>query len=110
MRLTSGILLLGLSAPSSHLQAQGMPPVLPPRLISIPTPNCRVGKNCHHAHGLVRLIVDVQADGKVGDVRAELGDARLIDAATDIAYQAEFLPGKLQGQPANMVYVLNLSF
>ncbi|WP_158791794.1 energy transducer TonB [Granulicella sp. L60] len=109
MRQTSGLLMLAVFLPLLPAMAQGMPPVLPPRLINIPTPSCKAG-NCHGAHGLVRLIVDVMPDGKVGDVRAELGDDRLIEAATAIAYQAEFLPGRFQGEPKNMNYVLNLHF
>jgi hypothetical protein len=90
--------------------AQSMPPITPPRLISIPTPDCRAGKPCHRSHGQVRLILDVLADGKVGDIRVELGEAKLADAATEVAQQAEFVPGSFLGKPQSMNFVLNLSF
>jgi hypothetical protein len=79
-------------------------------LISIPALDCKAGKPCHGSHGHVRLILDVLESGKVGDVRAELGDAILIDAATAAAQQAEFVPGSYQGKPVMMNYVLTLHF
>ena len=102
-------LVLTLLAPLSPLCAQ-RPPITPPRLISIPTPDCKAGKPCHGSHGHVRLILDVLESGKVGDVRAELGDAVLVDAATAAAQQAEFVPGSYQGKPVMMNYVLTLHF
>ncbi len=90
--------------------AQSMPPVIPPRLISIPSPDCSAGKACHRTHGAVRLIVEVLADGKVGDVRVELGNATLAAAATEAVYQAEFAPGRFYGKPESMNFVLNQRF
>jgi membrane protein involved in colicin uptake len=58
----------------------------------------------------VRLIVDVLENGKVGDIRAEIGDAVLVAAATAAAQQAEFVPGSYLGKPAVMDYVLSLRF
>jgi len=58
----------------------------------------------------VRLIVDVLEDGKAGDIRAEFGDAVLVDAATAAAQQAEFIPGSYLGKPVMMNYVLTLHF
>jgi hypothetical protein len=102
------LLLLGaLLLPSLHAQK---PLVTPPRLISLPTPDCRAGKACHGSHGRVRLIVDVLENGKPGDIRAELGDAVLIDAATTAAQQAQFVPGSFEGKPTSMDYVLTLHF
>jgi hypothetical protein len=111
MRLIRAIGLFAFSAPFSlPLPAQSRPPITPPRLVSIPTPDCRSGKACHRSHGQVRLILDVLEDGKVGDIRVELGDARLVDAATEVAQQAEFVPGSFLGKPQSMNFVLNLSF
>ncbi|HXC96456.1 MAG TPA: energy transducer TonB [Edaphobacter sp.] len=109
MRSVSGVLVLCLVAPLAPLRAQ-KPPVTPPRLISLPTPDCKTGKPCHGTHGHVRLIVDVLENGKAGDIRAELGDAVLVTAATEAAQQAQFVPGSYFGKPAVMDYVLTLYF
>jgi hypothetical protein len=110
MRPICTALVLSLIAPLSALRAQGKPPITPPRLISLPSPDCRAGKPCHGSHGQVRLIVDVLASGKAGDIRAELGDDVLVDAATAAAQQAEFVPGSFMGKPVMMNYVLTLHF
>jgi Gram-negative bacterial TonB protein C-terminal len=106
----STALVLCLLAPTLDLSAQGKPPVLPPRLISIPTPDCKSGRACHGSHGQVRLIIDVLETGKAGDIRAEVGESILVDAATAAAQQAEFVPGSFQGKPTLMSYVLTLNF
>jgi hypothetical protein len=102
--------VLFLIATLPALFAQGKPPVIPPRLVSLPTPDCRAGKPCHGSHGQVRLIVDVQENGKSGDIRAELGDSVLVEAATAAAQQAQFVPGTYFGKPTAMDYVLTLHF
>jgi hypothetical protein len=56
------------------------------------------------------LIVGVLENGKSGDIRAELGDAVLVDAATTAAQQAQFVPGSFFGKAATMDYVLTLHF
>src|SRR5271163_2329100 len=109
MRKLTAALVLSLIAPLTPLSAQ-RPPVLPPRLISLPTPDCGAGKPCHGSHGQVRLIVDVLETGKPGDIRAELGDGVLVDAATAAAQQAQFVPGSYFGKPVIMNYVLTLRF
>jgi hypothetical protein len=58
----------------------------------------------------VRLIIDVQENGKSGDIRAELGNAVLVEAATAAAEQAQFVPGTFFGKPTAMDYVLTLQF
>jgi len=58
----------------------------------------------------VRLIIDVLENGKAGDIRAEIGDGVLVDAATAAAQQAEFVPGSYQGKPTVMNYVLLFHF
>jgi hypothetical protein len=103
-------LVLSLIAPVPLLRAQSKPPVIPPRLISLPNLDCGAGKPCHGSHGHVRLIVDVLETGKVGDVRVEIGDGALVDAATAAAQQAEFVPGYYMGKPVMMNYVLSLHF
>ncbi len=111
MRPACAHFLIFLAAPvCTTLQAQSMPSVVPPRLISIPNPDCRSGKSCHRTHGQVRLIVDVLPDGKVGEIRVEIGDPVLADAATTVAQQAEFVAGSYLGKPQNMDFVLNFSF
>lgn len=111
MRLIHAFCFFAFAAPVSlSLQAQSKPPITPPRLISIPRPDCKAGKACHGSHGQVRLILDVLEDGKVGDIRVELGNATLADAATEVAQQAEFVPGSFLGKPQSMNFVLNLSF
>jgi hypothetical protein len=102
-------LVLFLVAPLAPLRAQ-RPPITPPRLISIPTPDCKAGKPCHGSHGEVRLIIDVLENGKPGDIRAEIGGGVLVDAATAAAQQAEFVPGSYLGKPTAMDYVLLLRF
>src|SRR5258708_36475154 len=84
------------------LRAQGRPPITPPRLINLPALDCRAGKPCHGSHGQVRLIIDVLENGKSGDIRAELGNAILVDAATAAAQQAEFVPGSFFGKHTTM--------
>jgi hypothetical protein len=101
--------VLFLVAPLAQMRAQ-RPPVTPPRLISLPTPDCKAGKPCHGSHGEVRLIIEVLENGKPGDIRAEIGDGVLVDAATATAQQAEFVPGSYFGKPAVMNYVLLLRF
>lgn len=110
MRKTGAAIVLSLIATLPPLRAQGRPPITPPRLISLPTPDCRAGKPCHGSHGHVRLIVDVKENGKPGDIRVELGDGVLADAATAAAQQAEFVPGSYFGKPTPMDYVLTLHF
>ena|SRR5207248_1148270 len=110
MRKTCAAAVLSLIAMLPSLRAQGKPPVMPPRLVSLPTPDCRAGKPCHGSHGHVRLIIDVQENGKSGDIRAELGNSVLVEAATAAAQQAQFVPGTYFGKPTAMDYVLNLHF
>jgi hypothetical protein len=110
MRKTCAAPVLLLIATLPPVYAQFRPPVTPPRLISLPTPDCRAGKACHGNHGHVRLIIDVLENGKSGDIRAELGDAVLIDAATLAAQQAQFVPGSFFGKATTMDYVLTLHF
>jgi hypothetical protein len=102
-------LVLFLVEPLAQLHAQ-RPPVTPPRLISLPLPDCKSGRPCHGSHGQVRLIIDVLENGKAGDIRAELGSDVLVDAATAAAQQAEFVPGSYLGKPTMMNYVLTLHF
>jgi Gram-negative bacterial TonB protein C-terminal len=109
MRQICAVFVLFLVAPLPQLRAQ-RPPITPPRLISLPTPDCKAGKPCHGNHGEVRLIVDVLENGKAGDIRAEIGDGVLVDAATAAAQQAEFVPGSYLGKPTVMNYVLLLRF
>jgi hypothetical protein len=54
--------------------------------------------------------VDVLETGKVGDVRVEIGEGALVDAATAAAQQAEFVPGYYMGKPVSMNYVLTLHY
>jgi hypothetical protein len=110
MRKSCAGIALSLIGTLPPLYAQSKPPVTPPRLISLPTPDCRAGKACHGSHGQVRLIIDVLENGRSGDIRAELGDAILIDAATAAAQQAQFVPGSFFGKPTSMDYVLTLHF
>ena len=112
MRKISAAAVLSLVAIATQppLSAQGKPPITPPRLISLPMPDCRSGKACHGNHGQVRLIIDVLENGKSGDIRAELGEAALVDAATTAAQQAQFVPGSYFGKPTMMNYVLTLHF
>ena len=109
MRQICAVLVLFLVAPLAQLRAQ-RPPITPPRLISIPAPDCKSGRPCHGSHGHVRLIIDVLENGKAGDIRAELGNDVLVDAATAAAQQAEFVPGSYFGKPTMMNYVLTLHF
>jgi hypothetical protein len=109
MRMIGATLVLFLVAPGAWLCAQ-RPPVTPPRLISLPTPDCKAGKPCHGSHGEVRLVVDVLETGKVGDIRAEVGKDVLVEAATAAAQQAEFVPGSYEGKPVMMNYVLKIHF
>jgi|SRR5271169_2923097 len=104
------LLVLTLAAPVSLLRAQGRPPITPPRLINLPALDCGAGKPCHGSHGHIRLIVDVLENGKVGDVRAEIGDGALVEAAIAAAQQAEFVPGSFFGKPTTMDYVLTLHY
>jgi hypothetical protein len=109
MRQICAVVVLFLVAPLTQLRAQ-RPPITPPRLISLPTPDCKAGKPCHGSHGAVRLIIDVLENGKPGDIRAEIGEGVLVDAATAAAQQAEFVPGSYLGKPAVMNYVLLIRF
>jgi Gram-negative bacterial TonB protein C-terminal len=109
MRRIGAAIVLCLIAPLAQSRAQ-KPPITPPRLISLPVPDCRAGTPCHGTHGQVRLIVDVLENGKAGDIRAETGDALLVNAATAAAHQAEFVPGSYFGKPTVMDYVLTLRF
>ena len=109
MRPICAAIVLSLVATVAPLQAQ-RPPVTPPRLISLPTPDCSAGKPCHGSHGQVRLIINVLESGKSGDIRAELGDPALVSAVTAAAQQAQFVPGSFQGKPTMMDYVLTLHF
>jgi hypothetical protein len=109
MRKIYAAFVLFLVASQVQVYAQ-RPPVTPPRLISLPTPDCKAGKPCHGSHGEVRLIVEVLENGKPGDIRAEIGNSVLVDAATATAQQAEFVPGSYFGKPAVMNYVLLLRF
>ncbi len=63
-----------------------------------------------HLHGELRLIIGVLENGKPGDIRAEIGEGVLVDAATAAAQQAEFVPGSYLGKPTAMDYVLLLRF
>ncbi|MDQ2833556.1 MAG: energy transducer TonB [Acidobacteriota bacterium] len=76
----------------------------------MPAPDCSAGTDCYRMHGQVRLIVEVLQNGKVGDVRVELGKATLAAAATEAVSQAEFAPGRYYGKPESMSIVLNQRF
>ena len=91
-------------------KAQSRPAVIPPKLITMPRPDCSSGKSCHRAHGDVRLVLEILEDGKVGDVSCEVGESKLIDAAIAAAQQAEFTPGTYLGEPKNMNFVLRMKF
>lgn len=111
MRAAWALLPLFLGAPALLPVHAQRPLIIPPRLISMPTPDCGAGKPCHRTHGYVRLIVAVLEDGKVGDIRVELGDkASLADAATAAAQQAQFVAGSYLGKPQSMDYVLKFQF
>jgi hypothetical protein len=110
MRKICAAVVLSLIATLPPLSAQSKPPVIPPRLVSLPPPDCRAGKPCHGSHGQVRLIVDVQENGRSGDIRAEFGNAVLVEAATAAAQHAQFVPGSYLGKPTAMDYVLTLHF
>lgn len=110
MRILCVFSLLCLLWLPSWVPAQSMPPIVPPRLISMPAPDCSAGTACHRTHGQVRLIVEVLEDGKVGDVRVELGKATLAAAAAEAVSQAEFAPGRFYGKPQSMSIVLNQRF
>jgi hypothetical protein len=107
-KLVTAIVLF-LVAPMPFLRAQ-RPPVLPPRLINLPRPDCGWGKPCHGSHGEVRLIVEILEDGKVGDIRDELGSDVLVAAATAAVQQAQFTPGYFFGKPVVMDYTVTLHF
>ena len=109
MRRIWAVIVLFLVAPLAQVRAQ-KPPITPPRLISLPVPDCRAATPCHGSHGQVRLIVDVLENGKAGDIRAEIGDEVLVNAATAAAHQAVFVPGSHLGKPTAMDYVLTLRF
>ena len=85
------------------------PPVVPPRVIKIVKPDCGVGQSCHGIHGDVVVVVDVLADGTVGDVTVRSGDPRLFDDATKATKQCTFEPGKL-GKPTSMNFDLKYQF
>ena len=102
-------LFLGASV-SVALYAQSMPSIVPPRLISMPAPDCRAGKPCHRNHGQVRLIVNVLEDGKAGEIRVEIGDPILADAATAAVQQADFVAGSFLGKPHDMDFVVKFNF
>ena len=109
MRKLIAAIVLFLIAPLAPLRAQ-RPPVLPPRLISLPRPDCGWGKPCHGSHGEVRLIVEILEDGKVGEIRDELGSDVLVAAATAAVQQAQFTPGYFFGKPVVMDYTVTLHF
>ena|ERR1700758_401956 len=109
MRKLVTAIVLFLVAPMPSLRAQ-RPPVLPPRLVDLPRPDCGWGKPCHGSHGEVRLIVEVLEDGKVGDIRDELGSDVLVAAATAAVQQAKFTPGYFFGKPVVMDYTVTLHF
>jgi hypothetical protein len=109
MRQISAALVLFLVAPLTQLRAQ-RPPITPPRLISIPPPDCKAGRPCHGSHGAVRLVIDVLENGKPGDIRAEVGGGALVEAAIEAAQQAQFVPGSYLGKPTVMNYVLTMHF
>jgi hypothetical protein len=56
------------------------------------------------------LIIDVLENGKAGDIRAEVGGGVLVEAATEAAQQAQFVPGSYLGKPTMMNYVLTMHF
>ena len=83
---------------------------MPSRVIKIVKPDCGVGQSCHGIHGDVVVVVDVLADGTVGDITVRSGDPRLFDDATKAAKQCTFEPGKLLGKPTSMNFDLKYQF
>jgi hypothetical protein len=110
MRTLRALLFTGFLLPSAIAEGQTRPAVIPPKLISMPHPDCRSGQYCHGDHGGVRIVIEVLEDGRVGEVKGEVGDSKLVDAATQAAQQAEFTPGTYLGKPKDMNYVMNLKF
>jgi hypothetical protein len=86
------------------------PPVVPPHVVKVVKPDCSSGQSCHGIHGDVVVVVDVLADGTVGDVTARSGDPRLFDDATKAAKQCIFQAGTLVGKPTSMNFDLKYQF
>jgi Gram-negative bacterial TonB protein C-terminal len=92
-----------------HTQLKG-PPVVLPSIIKMVKPDCDVGQSCNGIHGDVVVIVDVLADGTIGDVTARSGDPRLFDVAIEAASCCTFQPGTFLGKPTSMNLDLKYRF
>jgi TonB family protein len=101
---------LALTAVPVPAAAQANPNVVPPRMLSIPKPDCSEGKACHDIHGRVVLHADILENGNVGEVTVDSGDKNLTDEAISMAKGAHFQPGRLNGKPAVMNFVFHLAF
>jgi hypothetical protein len=96
--------------PSKSQHQMKGPPVVSPEVIDLAKPNCSAGESCHGIHGEVVVIVDVLANGQVGEVTIRSGDPRLFDDAKRAAKQCTFRPGKFRGAPTAMSYELKYLF
>lgn len=93
----------------SHPPLKGLP-VVPPHVVTIVKPDCSAGQSCHGIHGEVVVILNVLADGSVGDVTVRSGDPRLFDDATKAAKRCIFEAGTLLGKPTSMNFDLKYQF
>ena len=60
--------------------------------------------------GTVRLNVIIGKDGKMQDIKAESGPPELVFAALDAVRQWEYKPTLLNGQPVEVVTVVDVNF
>lgn len=86
------------------------PPMVPPRVVKIVKPDCSIGRSCHGVQGDAIVIINVLADGTVGEVYVNSGDPRLFEDAIKAAKQCVFQAGTLLGKPTSMNFNLKYEF
>ena len=84
--------------------------VLNGKAISKPAPSYPADALAAKAYGTVTVQVLIDEDGKVISARAVSGHPLLQQAAVDAAYQAQFAPTMLSGQPVKVSGVLTYDF
>lgn len=97
-----------LSTPRDNSAISG--DVLNGKAISLPKPIYPKKAKAAHASGLVTVQVTIDESGKVISARAISGHPLLQQAAMEAAYQANFTPTLLMGQPVKVTGVITYNF
>jgi TonB family protein len=107
-RIAFPVITLCLMMTTLHAQTKAV--VQPPRVVSVPTPDCSQGTDCHDVSGTVVLSIGVNGDASVADVKVVSGDPRLQAPAVEAAKGGKYEPVRLNGVVTYARLTLSIRF